>query len=63
LQKTRIYIISPIFFHLYREENSIGDRSAEEQFKNPKTTRDAYLGLGLSIYIKNSSINLVMVSI
>jgi hypothetical protein len=27
--KTRIHIISPIFFHLYREENGIVDRSEQ----------------------------------
>jgi hypothetical protein len=26
--------------------------SAEEHLKNPKTTREAYLGLGLLLYIK-----------
>jgi hypothetical protein len=42
-QKTRINIISPIFFHLYRAENSDGDRSSEEQLKNSETTCDTYL--------------------
>jgi hypothetical protein len=37
----------------------IGDKSEEEHLKNPKTTHGAYLGLGLSAYIKNSSIHLV----
>jgi hypothetical protein len=40
------------------KENVIGNQSAEERLKNPKTTRDAYLGLGLSLYIKNRSIRL-----
>jgi hypothetical protein len=34
-----------ILFHL-------GDRSTEEHLKNTKTTRNVYLGLGQSIYIK-----------
>jgi hypothetical protein len=34
--------------------------SAEEHLKNPKTTFNAYLGIGLSIIIKNSSIHLVI---
>ncbi len=47
----KIFYFSNIF-HLYREENGIGNRSAEEQ-------RLQYLGLGLSIYIKNRSIHLL----
>jgi hypothetical protein len=39
LNKFPIYIISLIFFHLNRSENGIGDRSAEEHLKNPKTCR------------------------
>jgi hypothetical protein len=46
LQKTRIYINSPIFFYLYCKENVIGDRSAEEHLKIPKTPHNAFLGLG-----------------
>jgi hypothetical protein len=53
-----MYYFSNIF-HINREKNGIGDRSAEGHLKNPKTTRNAYLGLGLSIHIKNSSIHLV----
>jgi hypothetical protein len=59
LQKTRKYIFSLICFHLYRKENGIGDKSAEEHLENLKTTRDANFGLGLSEYIKNSSIHMV----
>ncbi len=33
LNKSPINIISPVFFHLYRAENAIGDRSAEEHLK------------------------------
>ncbi len=39
LNKSPIYIISSIFFYLYRAENVIGDRSAEEHVKNLKTSR------------------------
>ncbi len=39
LNKSPIYIICPIFFHLYRAEYGIGDRSAEEHLKNKKTSR------------------------
>jgi hypothetical protein len=44
--KSPIYIISPIFFHLYRAENGIGDRSAGEHLKNPKTYKGSYLDPG-----------------
>jgi hypothetical protein len=49
--KTLIHIISSIFFRLYREENGIGDRS-EEHLKNPKITRDTYLGLVYHFILK-----------
>jgi hypothetical protein len=38
LNKSPMYIISPIFFHLYRAENGHSDRAAEEHLKNPKTS-------------------------
>ncbi len=63
LQKTLVYIISLLLCQLYGEENVICDRSVEVHLKNPETTRDAYLGLVLSIYIKNSSIHLVTQSL
>ncbi len=62
-QKTLKYINSPIYFHLYHGKNDICDRSAEKNLKNPKTTHDAYLGLGLSIYIKNGTIHLLTQSL
>ncbi len=62
-QKTLKYINSPIYFHLYHGENDIGDRSAEEHLKNPKTTHVAYFGLDLSISIKNRTIHLLTQSL
>ncbi len=50
LNKTLIYIISPIFFHLYLAENGLGDRSAEEHLKNLKTS--SWLDLEISIFAK-----------
>jgi hypothetical protein len=51
--RKKLEYISPKCFHLYRGENGIGDRSAEEHLKNSKITIDAYLGLGLAVYLKN----------
>jgi hypothetical protein len=61
-KNSNIYYFSNIFF-LCRRENAIGDRSSEEHLKNPKTTPDAYLGLGLSIFVNNSSVHLVTQSL
>jgi hypothetical protein len=54
LKKSLIFMISPIFFHLYRAEYGDGDRSSEEHLRNSKTTRDAYFGLDQSIHVKNT---------
>jgi hypothetical protein len=59
---SNLYYISNIFLPLLRK-NGIGNRSAEENLKTLKTTCNAYLGLGLSIYIKNTSIHLVTQSL
>jgi hypothetical protein len=52
-----IYYFSNMFSP-YREENGIGDRSAEENLKNSKSPATLIKALhgGLSTHIKNSSI-------
>ncbi len=47
------YIISPIFFHLYREENGLGDRSAEEHLKNPKSSQYSWLEGSRTVDVQN----------
>jgi hypothetical protein len=50
---SKIYYFS-IFLHIYRTENGIGDRPAEEHFKITKTSIDSSLDLELeaSIFAK-----------
>jgi hypothetical protein len=59
LNKSPIYIISPIFFHLHRAENGIGDRSAGEHLKNLKCSRGSWLDLEISIFAKTFQFYLV----
>jgi hypothetical protein len=50
-KKTRIYIISPTFFHLYGKKMAlIGQKRSILKMQKPP----AYLGLGLSLYIKKA---------
>ncbi len=53
LNKSPIYIISPIFFHLYHAENGKDNRSSKKHLKVKKNSRGSELDLELPILVKN----------
>ncbi len=52
LNKSPIYIISPIFFHLYHAENGKDNSSSKKHLKSKKNSIGSELDLELSILVK-----------
>jgi len=50
-------------FFLYRAENGIGDESAEEPLKNPKTSLVSYINLEVAIFAKTFEFYLMTQSV